>query len=192
MNDSPLADATETTLEQLIELHDQAFVTKAYEVILGRAPDPGGLSNYLAQVRSGVHKAQIIAELAQSTEGRLKGVDLPGMRAIIARYHKGVPNFLHSLFRRLTTSSIEPTERQLRIIDNRLYLMEQSLLQQAKQLDSLLKLVRQDGLHSVSPRPRGLDNDDAIHAPPLSHLPPKLARTFVDLKAIIATKRPNS
>jgi hypothetical protein len=192
MNHSPLLDATATTLEQLIELHDHAFVTKAYEVILGRAPDPGGLSNYLAQVRSGVHKAQIIAELAQSSEGRLKGIDLPGMHAIIAKYRKGAPDFLHRLFRRLTNASMEATERQLRIIDNRLYLMEQSLLQQAKQLDSLLTLVRQIGIHPGSPSSRGLDNNDAIHAPPLSHLSPRLARTFVDLKAVIATKRINS
>jgi hypothetical protein len=189
MNHSPLPDATATTLEQLFELHDQAFVTKAYEVILGRAPDQGGLSNYLGQVRSGVPKEQIVAELALSSEGRLKGVALPGMRTVLAKYHRGVPYFLHRLFRRLAIASTEPTERQLRIINNRLYLMEQSLLQQAKQLDDLLALVRQIGIHPVSPSARGLANDDAIHAPPFSHLAPKLARTFVELKTMIATKR---
>jgi hypothetical protein len=189
LNHPPLLETTATTLEQLIELYDEAFVTKAYEVILGRAPDPGGLSNYLAQVRSGVHKAQIIAELAQSSEGRLKGIELPGLHAIIAKNRKGIPYFINRLVRRLANTSVEQNGRQLRIIDNRLYLIERSLIQQTKQIDNLLTLVRQTEIRPVSPSSRVLDNNDVVHAPTLSHLSPNLRRTFSALKAAIAMKR---
>jgi hypothetical protein len=190
MKTSMPIDATETTLETLLELHDEMFVRNAYEMILGRTPDPGGLQNYVLQVRQGIHKAQIVAELAQSPEGMLKSAELPGLRSMIAGYRKRDPSPWRRLFRRLTIAATEPTERHLRAIDNQLYLLEQALSAQAKQLADLLTLVRNNtlttgGLESSS---RGADNV-AIHAPPLSHLSPSLRRTFTELKAAIAMKR---
>jgi hypothetical protein len=52
---------------------DYSFVRRAYWVLLGREPDPGGLTNYLDRLRSGTPKLQVLSELAQSPEGKAKG-----------------------------------------------------------------------------------------------------------------------
>jgi Domain of unknown function (DUF4214) len=181
------------TLEELLALHDEAFVQKAYMVILGRKPDAGGLANYLAHVRGGAEKSHILAELAKSPEGMLRNIDLPGMRNMLSRYPKRAPSILSRLFRRLTRSSIEPTERQLRVIDNKLYLLEQSLARQSRQLADLLTLVQGTTLPSGNYKPNSYssEGDTKIQAPPLSHLSPKLGLTFIELKAAIATKQSN-
>src|ERR1700690_2307984 len=70
------------TVEVLLSLHDEEFVKTAYSEILGRAPDSDGLAHYLAQVRTGTDKAEIIADLANSTEGRCHSArmkELPGV-----------------------------------------------------------------------------------------------------------------
>jgi hypothetical protein len=53
------------------ELDDEAFVRQAYQRLLDRPADPDGLQNYVSQLRSGMPKAQIVAELEGSPEGRM-------------------------------------------------------------------------------------------------------------------------
>jgi hypothetical protein len=185
-----VVEAKRDTLEALLTLHDEAFVRSAYEIILHRAPDPGGLQNYVSQVRRGIHKAQIVAELAQSPEGILKPVDLPGLRSMIARYRKRVPSLWRRLIWRLTSAAAEPTERHLRAIDNQLYLLEQGQLAQAKQLADLLAMVRDKTLApgNAKSSARGSENG-TIHTLLLSQLSPKLRRAFMELKAAIALKQ---
>lgn len=60
-------------LADLLACDDYSFVQRAYWVLLGREPDPGGLANYLDRLRSGTPKLQVLSELAQSPEGRAKG-----------------------------------------------------------------------------------------------------------------------
>jgi hypothetical protein len=178
------------TLEALLELHDEMFVSKAYEVILGRMPDPGGLANYLAQVRAGAHKAQIIAELAESPEGVLKSVDLPGLPFLVSRYRKRAPSLWHRVLRQLMSGATEPSERQLRAIDNQLYLLDRALSAQAKQIADLTSLLKGKLLVSSGVITDSRDSEnERIHAPPLSHLSPSLGRIFTELKAAIALKR---
>jgi Domain of unknown function (DUF4214) len=143
MNNSPLLSPSLETLGQVLELYDEEFVIKAYEVILGRAPDPGGLTNYLRQVRTGVHKAQILVELAQSAEGRAKCVDLSPVRKSIPKYRNSPPSIWNRILQRLSWSAIEPIERQQRVISNKLYLAERQTVAQAMQLSELLTLVQQ-------------------------------------------------
>lgn len=190
MNDPRTPAATAVSLEQLLELHDEAFVTQAYQSILGRMPDPGGLANYLKQVRAGVHKAQIVAELAQSSEGKLRSVEPPGLRYAVAKYRKRAPTLGRRLLQQMMNAAMEPLERHLRAIDNQLYLLEQSQSAQAKQLADLLALIQNrmpdlGGSSSSSPN----SANDAIHAPPLSHHSPNLGQLFTELKAAIAMKR---
>jgi GT2 family glycosyltransferase len=58
------------TDQELLHLEDQAFVEQAYVEALGRASDAAGLKNYLERIRGGVSKAQVLAELRDSDEGR--------------------------------------------------------------------------------------------------------------------------
>ena len=191
MNHSSLSNPTVTALERLLELHDEAFIAGAYEMILRRTPDPDGFANYLAQVRAGVHKAQIIMELAGSSEGRLKCPDLPRIRRTLTDYRNRGLSFWNRQLRKLANTSKEPSERQLRVIDNRLYLLEQTLAQQKKQLAEVLTLVKQIAILTASPASASVASDDseATHAPHLPHLSPNLAHTVAELKAAIALKR---
>ena len=180
------------TLDELLGLDDEAFVTRAYAAILGREPDSGGLRNYVSQVRAGVEKAHILAELIESPEGMQKNAPIPDVRKMVAGYRKPRPTIWNHLFRRLAKSSMEPTERQLRVINNRLYLMEQALLEQTRQLVSVRALMQrmnhQTGAESTSLSSSG---DAVATTPPVSHLAPSLARIFAELKTLIAKKQLN-
>jgi len=57
-----------TRLQQLLALHDRAFVFGAYGKILGREPDTTGLANYLEQIRAGKSKIGILAQLGHCAE----------------------------------------------------------------------------------------------------------------------------
>jgi hypothetical protein len=189
MNQPFHPSASPSTLAELLELHDEAFVYSAYQQVLGRTPDPGGLSNYLAQVRAGVGRAQIVAELAQSPEGKLKRSELAGLGALIAEHRKRPSSVLGWFFRRFGREILEPTQRQLRSMDNSLYLMDQRMIKQAQQLDDLRALIQRIASRAPDSGPKQLPSDGAVSARPLSSLPPKLSRTFTELKAAIAMKR---
>ena len=50
------------------------FVREAYRHVLLREADPGGLVNYLAQLRAGMSRRAVLLSLASSAEGREKSV----------------------------------------------------------------------------------------------------------------------
>jgi Domain of unknown function (DUF4214) len=186
----PLASQART-LDELLKLHDEAFVAGAYKVLLGRLPDPEGLENYLRQVRAGTQKSQIIAELAGSPEGRLRSAEVPGLGNLIAEHRKGARSFWSRIFRRLSSTPTERIERQLRVIDNRLYVMEQCAAEQNRQMAALLIVLTQGLSESVgsSFHPDASDVGDVISSTPRAILPLNVRQTFSDLKAAIEMKR---
>jgi Domain of unknown function (DUF4214) len=189
-NSVPLAPQA-LTLDELLKLHDEAFVTGAYKVLLGRSPDPEGLENYLRQVRAGTKKSQIVAELAGSPEGRLRSAELPGLGSLIAEYRKGARSFWLRIFRRLSSTPTMRIERQLRVIDNRLYMIEQCAAEQNRQMAALLIVLTQGLSEPVgsSLHPNASNVCDVIDSTPRSILPLNVRQTFSDLKATIEMKR---
>ena len=184
-------EASTATMESLLRLHDEAFVTSAYRAILGRTPDLGGLQNYLTQVRAGVEKAHILVELARSPEGRTRRLESPALGDAIDAHYKRASSFWNLLFRRISNASGKSAQYQLRRIENQLYILERELTQQNKQLAELFAYVI-----SIAPEPvhsnaehRDSNNEraaDASYSPSLSS---NLGRTFVELKAAIALAR---
>jgi hypothetical protein len=176
-------------VEDILRLHDRAFVVKAYAAILGRSPDPGGLANYLAQVRAGTHKGQILAELALSPEGKRQSVQLPGLPGVIRRYRRRVPSLWHRLLRLGSRGDSESTGRHLRAIENQLYLLDQQVQEQVKHLSDLLTLV----LSSITAsEPRSSHSGQAGEAGgdvSAAQTSANVARTFAELKAAIAQAR---
>ena len=77
-----------SALGHLLALEDQAFVECAYRTLLRRDPDPGGMSLYLARLRAGTGKAQILADLVLSPEGKKWGAFIPGLDELIKPYRK--------------------------------------------------------------------------------------------------------
>jgi hypothetical protein len=190
MNESSPSQSSTHSVEEMLKLYDEAFVRSAYKAILGRVADPGGLANYLSQVRAGVDKVQILAELARSPEGMKREPNVHGLRQLIAEYDRSTSSILVRIFRRLTKASTEPAQRQLRIVDNRLYLVEQVIATQANQLVALLSL-----LHEGKPQSDSLNSSlhvsdlaDASYTATQTRFSPNVARTYTELKATIAKK----
>lgn len=57
-------------INDLLDLHGAAFVTTAYRVIFGRAPDPEGMRYYLSRLADGLGKRAVIFQMSQSEEAR--------------------------------------------------------------------------------------------------------------------------
>lgn len=58
---------------------DREFVRVAYRVLLRHSPDPQGERSYLARLRAGAHKAEILLRLRLSAEGRARRVWIRGL-----------------------------------------------------------------------------------------------------------------
>ncbi|WP_081072604.1 FkbM family methyltransferase [Burkholderia cepacia] len=73
-------------VDQLLDMHDGAFVQAAYRTLLGREPDLEGLRYYLGRLRQGYEKSDLIAQIATSPEARTNGrAELPGISLVLAR-----------------------------------------------------------------------------------------------------------
>jgi Domain of unknown function (DUF4214) len=184
----PSLQSSINSLEEILELHDEAFVKAAYRAILGRVPDPSGLENYLSQVRAGVNKAQILRELAQSPEGVATTRGLRGMQHIGKH-----PPMWRRIVRQMTGRRRESIDRQLRILDNRLYLAEQAIANQTSMFAELLSSLHRGEpreLQSIDPKSsHGTFNLGEVGgAPAPSQLSQGLARTYIELKTAIARK----
>jgi hypothetical protein len=178
-------------LAALLALYDEAFVKQAYEVVLVRSPDPGGLQNYLAQVRGGVLKEQIIAELAESPEGKAKAIEIQGLEELIGQYRKRRSvSFWQRLVRRLTIGATEPVERQLRVLGNDLYLLRQTVNAQADRIADLITTTKtaKSLAGSDARGSYGHDGQNEHSSQVLALLQPRLRRTFRELKNAIVQK----
>jgi FkbM family methyltransferase len=75
-------------LQELLALEGEDFVRAAYATILSRGTDPGGLTNYLAELNAGSSKVSILWRLCRSAEGRRQGAVLSGLR--LAKLREGL------------------------------------------------------------------------------------------------------
>ncbi len=73
-------------VNQLLDLHDMSFVRAAYQCLLGRDADEAGEGFYLARLRAGIAKADIIFEISQSDEGKRVETNIAGLREFIAAH----------------------------------------------------------------------------------------------------------
>jgi len=66
--------------KEIAQESGQHFIEKAYQLLLHRPPDPAGMSFYGNALRSGkMSKAEVLAHLRFSLEGRTRGVRLTGL-----------------------------------------------------------------------------------------------------------------
>lgn len=86
------------TVEKLLSSEGPDFVHGAYRALLGREPDPTGLSFYLSRLQSGDSKVSILKDLSADSEGRAYGAIVEGMDQIMnqqAQVMAKVPNIKH-------------------------------------------------------------------------------------------------
>lgn len=89
VNAEPTSDqfsAAAATLDELLSHHDERFIQCAYHTLLGRAPDPEGMRYYLARVRAGISKIEILAQLRSGAEGKSRPINIVGLDDAIKRH----------------------------------------------------------------------------------------------------------
>lgn len=106
---------TARSLDELMALHDEAFVDAAYKTILRRPPDFKGLAHYIGRLREGHSRSSVIYELARSSEGRGRATALPGLARLL-RFHRAgkVPGVGGLLARTLGVESDSRPARRAR------------------------------------------------------------------------------
>ncbi|EFP64317.1 methyltransferase, FkbM family [Ralstonia pickettii] len=112
------------TLDELLSYHDQQFVHSAYLTVLGRNPDPDGFRYYLARVRQGVSKIQILSQLRFSQEGKARGSSLSGLDAAVASYrYLKLPLIGWLLGLMVRVQHAGATHQKLNAIENQIYVL---------------------------------------------------------------------
>jgi len=176
-------------VDTLLALYDEQFVVRAYEVLLCRAPDSGGLHNYLSQIRKGIAKGQILSEIAQSEEGRLRAVEVVGLSRVIKEHKRRHASVWQWVVRRLLKGVVSNTEQQLRALENRFFLLEKAIDAQSKLLTTILALNRggmgQADISSASQR----NSSNELSTTALRSLIPPVRRNYSDLLSAIAVAR---
>lgn len=117
-----------TTLEELLSFNDEQFVHCAYRTLLDRVPDTEGMRYYVARVRAGVHKLEILAQISTSSEGREKPIQLIHLDAAIKRYQRLKLPIIGPILRMLNVNESERgTRRELRAINNKLHVLDSQM-----------------------------------------------------------------
>ena len=88
-------------LATLLSFDGRRFVELAYRTLLQREADESGLAFYTAEVESGVSKITIVATLANSPEGRARGVQLDGLAPALASMAPARPSMSRRILQRL-------------------------------------------------------------------------------------------
>ena len=130
-----------TAVPRLLAPHDAEFIRTAYEAVLGRAPDPEGGAYYLARLRAGTHKLEILKQLRRSPEGRNFIPGVAGLDRAIKRHRRANLPLVGWIIRSVNGAEGNgATHRQLRILANdlgRLRTEQQSILSAVARLDDL-------------------------------------------------------
>ena len=67
-------------------LNGEAFVTLAYVTLLGRMPDPAGMSHFSTRLLDGHDKYDVLLQLRKSREGRSRLVPIAGLDEVMSLY----------------------------------------------------------------------------------------------------------
>lgn len=86
-------------VDELLQRHDREFVVASYNALLGRDPDEEGLAFYLARLRAGLDRTQMLLELSRSDEARLFAARIDGLPALLDRVNADQRRLLRSLRR---------------------------------------------------------------------------------------------
>ena len=141
-----LYNSAASTLEELLSYHDEQFVHSAYQTVLGRAPDPEGLRYYLARVRAGINRIEILNQLRFSKEGKKKRAQVRGLDSAIQRHRRLKIPVLGTALRLLKSYQTENESQQcLRALENKLHVIhndvQKHLIEINQTLTRLKKLV---------------------------------------------------
>ncbi len=144
---------------------DREFVASLYLLLLGRAPDEGGLSGYMRTLGSGVSRAVIAAEIAGSAEAVARGVPHDLAYRLARALSRPAPGA--RLRRRRRPTDLEPV-------------MLESRLTQA-----LERVAGRSGLESrLAELARGIEDERTLHERERRELEAQLAASRRDAEVV--------
>jgi glycosyltransferase involved in cell wall biosynthesis len=136
-------------ITELFAFDGRAFVTEAYRYLLGREPDENGLRYYLGRLAIGYSKGAVLAQLARSPECRPHD-EIKGLDKLIADERRS-NHWFWGLFSHSSKSKVGKTSHALLAqlgsefsrIDQSLATLQDTVLNQAQQISSLVEQVAQ-------------------------------------------------
>ncbi|BBP00761.1 glycosyltransferase [Sulfuriferula nivalis] len=131
------------SIVELLSYYDEEFVHYAYQTLLGRAPDAEGLRYYLARVRSGVSKVEILTQLRLGTEGKSRQLKITGLDKAIRRHKQLKTPLLGSLLRVSGVSELGNADQSLRAVENKLYALNIQIRQGLSEVSRSLNRLQQ-------------------------------------------------
>jgi cell division protein FtsL len=160
-------------VRDFLQLYDREFLQAAYAAILGRKPDPDGEEYYLARIRGGTSRENIINQLAKSAEAKQHHIVIQGLRqAIFVEKLIDVP-LLGAL---LSLMLVVFSAKEMRTLRNKVYGLEyelshcrETISKQQQMLSDLKQRIETRNLtnlvHSVPVALRKITRDiDAIRS----------------------------
>ena len=131
-------------LQSLLKHNGDRFIMAAYAVLLGREPDPEGLRNFRGRQRDGVSTARILAEIADSPEGRAKGAELPGLHDMLRKMRlASLPLVGAALGSLLRVEGDAPADRHMRALAHQLHELRESALPGLQRVRLSLQRLRE-------------------------------------------------
>lgn len=119
-------------VNDLMIYHDEDFVRAVYMAILNRPADKEGLSFYVRQIRSGVHREEVIYCVATSVEAKRVQSDLGGVADIVRKWSSvKLPVFGYFYSRKLRGGT---HERELRCFINSVYINSSRFLERLEHM----------------------------------------------------------
>lgn len=115
------------SLSELFALYDERFVAVAYHTLLRRAPDAEGMRYYLARLRSGVSKTELIAQLHLSPEGQAARVELQGLDRLMRSFRREKLFSPRNWFRQTSVTRAQERDNSIRAIENKLNVLSEAI-----------------------------------------------------------------
>ena len=163
-----------SALNDLLALHDEAFIRASYQSLLGRVPDLEGFKYYLNRIRLGVSKIDILDQLYSSKEGKSHNAKLAGLNsAIRTNKWKKLPfaRQISNWYSGETMTKLQLTENQLATfsysINHQLEQANNTLLETLEKIQSLETNLHNNAL-SIIEKPSLSTVADVTHEPNLA------------------------
>jgi FkbM family methyltransferase len=135
------------TMPELLARYDVDFVECAYRTLLGRAPDPEGLSYYLGRLRTGVPKMRTVMQLCESHEGKTHAAKVSGLDNALRQFRRQERPVLGWFVRQFEhREGINSVDRQLRTLDNQFWLFGNATAERLNRMEHSLAALHQSVL----------------------------------------------
>jgi hypothetical protein len=123
-------------LDYLMDLHDDAFVIAAYELLLGRRADPTGIRYYTGRLRRGFSRTSVLDQMVRSNEARGDWRSIAGLSEAIDRFRRSRTLSGWRLALNDPELGRTPARRQARIFQNEMGAQRRLIAQTADQIHS--------------------------------------------------------